>query len=227
MLTTGSVDGGMSLSRTATAALCADGLAAAYPEPLSTVAVTEPFASSSLSSIVGTANVAVPLASTITCRTPVSPGAANEPFSATVTCTDRSATGAGDAVSVNEAPSPSVTAGPLEMLTTGFGGGGLSLSFTATVALFASGPAAAYPDPLSTVAVTEPFASCALSSVVGTANVAVPLAPTVTCRAPVSPGAANAPLSATVTFTDSSANGAGDAVSVNEASFPPSPAGRP
>ena len=71
---------------------------------------------------------------TVTVFGPRSPAATKLPVSDTVRLTVRSDPGAGDAVTVNVASPPSVTASPAVIFTTGVAGGGASLSFTVTLA---------------------------------------------------------------------------------------------
>ena len=76
-----------------------------------------------------TVNVADPVGGTVTVFGPRSPGVTKLPVSDTVRLTVRAACGAGDAVTVNVASPPSVTASPAAMLTSGS-----SSSFTVTLA---------------------------------------------------------------------------------------------
>ena len=81
------------------------------------------------SSSVSTVSVAVPEVPIDTVRAPSSPSSAKSPLSTTVKFTVIADLGAGDAVSVKVASSPSVMSGPAAMLTTGG-----SSSSTATLA---------------------------------------------------------------------------------------------
>ena len=93
--------------------------------------VTEPSGSATSSSTVAKLWVTLPLAGIVTVRAPVD--TPKSPVCATASDTVSGADGAGSAVNVKTAPSPSVTPGPAATPTTGASsGGGSSSSDTAT-----------------------------------------------------------------------------------------------
>ena len=99
--------------------------------------MTEPSASSTLSSVVGTARVALPEVEMLTVCEPVE---AKSPLCETVTLTLRSAAGAGVAVTVKLASVPSLTSPSEATLISGVvgGGGGGSICCSAASSMHSS-----------------------------------------------------------------------------------------
>ena len=149
---------------------------------------------------VATANGAdVSPAGTVTVRAPSAEASANAPLWETVTATARSASGAGDAVSVKPAAAPSVTGAPPAIVTTG---SGASLSATRHRGRAPGRPACSRGRPRASPS-PQPSASSSASSTVATVNAADVLpAGTVTVRVPGAEANAPRPLtSATDTAT--------------------------